>query len=389
MSSLSFKAANLDQLWSCLQRCLLFEEPSSRWTKLMSQVARLSSGKSRDLSQLPFSEQQEHFRTVFGTPEDLLEPSARAFNLILAAQDLKHFEAADFDIWFFSQENDSELLDCPDEFHSIAEAILQTKPSQSQAVSLFHAWSTVPYWRVLESYGPWAEEPLAEFVASILRKLDKMNPDCSPSSMLAIDARFSEKLREARSRLPGNFQPSLLVLVEGSTEAILLPKFLGLSGRTSDGAAMFVSCGGANQLLRKYLHLRDLTRLPILCVMDHDAVEQIETIKDVMREQDNLHIWSVGEIEDTFPRDAILDSLNAYLQILGSADLLLPEDLSKSARRTELLDRLWRSRGLGDFDKVGFAEFQASRLKHSSEIPAEGRLLMNTIKEMSAGKHVG
>ncbi|MBX9687197.1 MAG: hypothetical protein K2X27_10880, partial [Candidatus Obscuribacterales bacterium] len=47
-TSLSFKSASLDQLWSCLQRCLLFEEPSNRWNKLLTQVARHQNGKNKD-----------------------------------------------------------------------------------------------------------------------------------------------------------------------------------------------------------------------------------------------------------------------------------------------------------------------------------------------------
>jgi hypothetical protein len=62
------------------------------------------------------------------------------------------------------------------------------------------------------------------------------------------------------------------------------------------------------------------------------------------------------------------------------------EDIPDGQRRTEVLDRLWRNRGLGDFDKVGFAEFQAARLKHVQDVPEEGRKLMDTIKEMTSGK---
>lgn len=389
-NQLSFKSASLDQLWACLQRCLLFEEPSSRWTKLLAQTARLVNGKSRDLSQLPFSEQQNCFRKVFGTPEDLLEPTARLFNLILALQDLRNFESADFDIWFFSQGNDELPLTSAPEFTEIAKALLKAEPTAAQSASLAHAWNTVPYWRVLESNGPWAEDSLTEFAVSVLGKLDRMRPVLEPDSVMSAEHEFRMRLCDWRSKLPGNFQPSVLVLVEGSTESILLPRFLSLTDRKSkDGTAMFIACGGANQLLRKYLHLQDLTHLPILCVVDHDAAEQIETIEDVLREKDHLHIWSVGEIEDTFPAGMLLESLNAYLQSLGVAEYLSMEDLGGVGKRTESLDRMWRHRGLGDFDKVGFAEFQAGRVRHSNEIPKEAQMLMNTIREMAAGKHGG
>ncbi len=396
----SFKSASLDQLWSCLQRCLLFEEPSSRWEKLIAQVARHANNKAKEMVQLPLAEQQQCFKTVFGTPDALLDMPSRMFNLILAMQDLRRFEQADFDVWFLSQSNDDAPLEIDSVFETIAEKILGTTPSVSQTASLWQAWNVVPYWRVLESNGPWSDDPVAEFAGIVLGKLDRMQLSLSVDSATACEAELQKMLQSAKAELPNNFLPSLLVLVEGVTETILLPKFLSLAisawnkqnGENSnslDIRPIFIACGGANQLLRKYLHLRDVTSLPILCVMDHDASEQSDTIRDVLRDDDRLHVWSVGEIEDTFNYEALMQSLNSYLQSLSVHELILPEELSRDARRTELLDRLWRNRGLGDFNKVGFAEFHALRLKQINDVPDEGRRLMDTLKRMAIPKHAG
>jgi hypothetical protein len=397
-AAITFKTASLDQLWSCLQRCLLFEEPSCRWEKLISQVSRHVSGKARDLSRLTGSRQQDSFKTVFGTPADLLDLPSRTFNLVLAMQDLRRFQASDYDIWSLSQPDDKDAPESGQVFLDIAAEVLAAKPTVAQVAALAHSWNVVPYWRVLESCGPWSDDLLADFAESFLQKLDRMPLSLSVESALSAEAEFCKLLRAARSRLPGNFQPSLLVLVEGITETILLPRFLYLSsaaahkrenrqeaGKTPEPAAMFIACGGANQLLRKYLHWQDVSGLPILCVVDHDATEQIQTIRDTLREIDHLHVWSVGEIEDTFSREFMVASLNAYLPSLGAADLLNYEDLQPGVRRTELLDRLWRDRGLGDFDKVGFAEFQVPRLKQVQDIPVEGRRLMETLRQMTGG----
>jgi hypothetical protein len=386
-ATLTFKSASLDQLWSCLQRCLLFEEPSSRWSKLVSQVSRLATSKNRDISELSLGEQQRCFQSVFGTPPDLLDDTARAFNLILALQDLRLFDAADFNLWLFSQSNDDLPVKSDPLFKEIASEILQEEASDTQSLSLQHAWDIVPYWRVLESSGPWADDPLAEFACSFMNKLDNKRFSLNLQTVLAADEDFRKTIKDSRSSLPSSFQPAALILVEGNTETILLPRFLKLCGsKLAERQSLFISCGGANQLLRKYLHLRDVSRLPILCVVDHDAEEQISTIKDVLRDEDRLHVWSVGEIEDTFPEQTLLTQLNDYLQALGSSDIIRNEDLADGQRRTEMLDRLWRNRGLGDFDKVGFAEFQITRLKHVQDVPEEGRRLMDTIKEMNSGK---
>lgn len=379
------KSANLDQIWSCLQRCLHFEEPSSRWTKLVAQVSRHSNGKAKELSRASLSEQESAFMKVFGTPEDIIDNTVRMFNLVLAMQDLSHFEAADFDLWFLSGEHGSSYDELPEVFEAIAQDLLQGDFVLAQTASLKHAWDVVPYWRVLESFGPWSDDPLAAFVSRVLAKFDRMDMSLNLAAVKNAQKEFLQTLGNMRTSLPSNFQPSLIVLVEGNTESILLSRFLSLSkNKTADQVVLFNACGGANQLLRKYLQLRDVCRLPIICVMDQDAIEQTATIEDVLRDGDQVHIWKSGEIEDTFSVESLFDSLNAYLMSLGVAELLRAEDLYSDLRRTELLDKLWRDRGLGDFDKVGFAEFQVKRLRHANDIPAEGQQLMRSIMLLSS-----
>ncbi len=391
---LNFKAANLDQIWSCLQRSLLFEEPSGRWAKLLNQLCRQISGKSKDLTLLTLSQQECYFNEVFGTPADILDSTARIFNLVLALEDLKRFEAADFDIWFLScaggaeTKGDDEFDSIPDIFSELAAAVLQSTPEQSQLAYLNHAWTTVPYWRVLESYGPWTGDPLADFVASVLASFDRFKLTLDTESIAKAQELFLCELKQKRSRLPANFHPVVIVLVEGNTEAVLLPKFLHLeSGSSAYSKCMFIACGGANQLLRKYLQLRDTTTLAIMCVMDHDAIEQIDTIEPILRSgKDAMHIWTVGEIEDTFRQDYLLEKLNSYLSTLGMQEQLLPKDLKSNCRRTELLDRIWRARGLGDFDKVGFAQYLVgnSKMSRLEDVPEEARTLAKSLIEMVA-----
>lgn len=383
-----FKTPSVDQLWSCLQRCLFFEEPSSRWSRLIAQVSRHLNGKNKDLSETPMSEQQECFAAVFGTPQDILEPTARAFNTVLALKDLQFFDPAEFDIWFLSQsseENQPELLE---EFADLARKVLQIEPSTPQAQALYQAWNIVPYWRVLESAGPWAEDELALFATKYMRRLDRLKPELSAEFFQTALAEFDKMVHEDRASLPSNFQPGILILVEGNTEAILLPRFMSVAGiKTVNATPLFIPCGGANQLLRKFLHLRDLTSLPIFCIVDHDAEEQSETIHELLRKGDKLHVWSRGEIEDTFPSLTLLETLNAYLHSMGVSELLRSDELTQTERRTEQLDRLWRVRGLGDFDKVGFAQFQAGRIKNLSDVPDEAKHLLNLIKDMQTSDH--
>lgn len=394
-SEISFKTPSLDQLWSSLQRCLVFEEPSSRWNRLITQVSRHLNGK-KDIEDASFEEQQECFQAVFGTPADLLDLTARAMNLVLALRDLQTFDNAEFDIWLLSQTNEEETKEQSAEtqaeisiLEEIAGDVLSTEPnttvvpSQAQVQYLHHAWTIVPYWRVLESAGPWAEDPMAIFVARFMARLDLMRPNLSKEFFRSALTEFDKLLKEEREHLPTNFQPTVLALVEGNTEAIVLPRFVSVSSITAqEKTTMFIACGGANQLLRRYLHLRDVTTLPILCVLDHDAIEQAVTIEDLLRDEDRLHVWNEGELEDTFPALSLLETLNAYLHSMGVSELLRSDELTNGERRTEQLDRLWRARGLGNFDKVEFAQFQAARIRQSSDIPDDAKSLLKTLKSM-------
>ena len=394
-SEIAFKTPSLDQLWSSLQRCLIFEEPSARWSRLISQVSRHLTGK-KDLDEASFKEQQESFQAVFGTPEDLLDLTARSMNLVLALRDMRTFDSAEFDIWLLSQPDEENTKELSEEeqaeiaiLEEIAGDVLSTEPdttvvpSQAQIQYLHHSWNIVPYWRVLESAGPWAEDPMAIFIARFMARLDLMHPNLSKEFFKNALVEFDKLLKEERDNLPSNFQPTVLALVEGNTEAIVLPRFVSLSGlKPAAVTVMFIPCGGANQLLRKYLHLRDTTVLPIMCVLDFDAVEQADTIHDLLRDVDRLHVWSEGELEDTFSPLALLEALNAYLHSLGVSELLRSDELLDGERRTAQLDRLWRSRGLGNFDKVEFAQFQSLRIRQSSDIPDDAKKLLKKLKDM-------
>ena len=263
----------------------------------------------------------------------------------------------------------------------------QLQLGPGEAAWLAHAWLTAPDWTVLITEGPWDDDPLAAFVQDCLKPF--WSADETVASFAAMKEHFCQQLVDHRPKLPASFQPQMLLLVEGATEAILIPHFASLLKAQTNSVAI-QSCGGANQLLRKYIVLSDITRMPIWCLMDRDADEQISAVQELLRAgKDELHVWQEGEIEDALSADVLLRHLNLFLSEHGAPNPVVTDELDLKGRRTSTLDRVWRSRGLGDFDKVGFARYLADHMT-PSEVPEQVKhLIRMMVSHVGARKHVG
>src|SRR5262249_52425244 len=120
---------------------------------------------------------------------------------------------------------------------------------------------------------------------------------------------------EWRKRLPGTFLPDLLLLVEGPTDALLIPHLAGCLSVDFDSlGVMVLPAGGSNQVLRRFLDLRDLISIPIVVVVDSDAGQQAEVLADALRDNDRLHVLKSGEIEDVFADEVLVDLVNEHLK---------------------------------------------------------------------------
>jgi hypothetical protein len=211
---------------------------------------------------------------------------------------------------------------------------------------------------------------------------------------------FQKALKQWRNNLPGHSLPELIVLVEGPTEIILLPLLaLRLGIDLNALGAMLIAAGGANQVAKKYAQLKEIVAIPIFCLLDRDAEQQKNLIAGQLRSEDYLYTLKEGEIEDLIRMDSFVPLINRYL-VTGQYGALGLEPVQESdfepgLSRTAVLERLWRQRNLGKFDKVGFARFiaEVSAIETVSgttsqatagslavhEITPDGRLLIKTL----------
>jgi hypothetical protein len=252
----------------------------------------------------------------------------------------------------------------------------------------FISLTSVP-WHLLMESGPWHSDARASFMVECFSWLkDKNYLSKDKEQWQELSANFRELVLRWRATLPGSFLPNFIVLVEGTTEAVLLPGLAKCSGVDLNSyGAMLIAAGGANQVARKYMHLKQMVSMPIFCLLDRDAQEQRQLITGNLRPEDCLYVLEDGEIEDVLKLGSLVPFLNDFLDSLpfppGYCQPIQPTDFHQGMGHTAILERLWHERKLGKFDKVGFAKFMVDKLSSHEPISGDGHRLIKSLAAMS------
>ncbi len=189
---------------------------------------------------------------------------------------------------------------------------------------------------------------------------------------------LSEISSQSRIELQTPLPEKMVLLVEGNTEQIALPHLAKCMGIDFNKHGLAIICvGGKNQMLKQFMDWVAASKLPLRVILDSDAEEQIEAIQAHLREQDKLFVIKEGEFEDSFELDSLIDLANQIL--VAGQPLVEPGEFEPGARRTVELDKIWRRRGLGNFDKVAFANAVVDYVENESQVPAS---LKRIIEEM-------
>lgn len=366
--------AQEDKALACL-RLLSAEEPASRFAQLRKLVLKQINDKKEKPQS--FQNAQKLALTINHLFGDADKPqtinSDRLLSLIVALDDLRLFRSQAFEIWRRGLiEEDGQALKSITLPPIIRDLVEHLKLSEAQSLWLSFVYSCAPHWQSVLIHEE-SSEGKERFLSLrlVLAEVENLQNDLAPDMVQIFN-------QLQLISLIGPLRPALIILVEGQSEAILLPAFARLLDIDLEKSAVqIIASGGSQQVARRYLSYRDLVKIPVFCLLDADAAESATLVEDSLREDhdDELFVLASGELEDSFSYEFLMTVLAQQIRLQGHT---INTDLSslnipRQGKRKSALERLFRVNGLGDFDKLEFAQIAASLLKSSDDVPEELR----------------
>lgn len=185
---------------------------------------------------------------------------------------------------------------------------------------------------------------------------------------------------ELRNKLNLRYPISKLVLTEGITEEILLPKFAKRLNYNFDKHGVFVlGSGGKSKMPSLYSKLKKLVKIPIIMLLDYDACEISEFMKSNLLKKDKIILINNGEFEDIVSKNLIKRSFNNHFYDI---EPVKKSELSLSESMCENIHNIYKSRGLGEFQKAHFAKILADNVSYKTDISAEIKNIINEVKSI-------
>lgn len=177
----------------------------------------------------------------------------------------------------------------------------------------------------------------------------------------AINLKWLKSLEKEKAANGVKFPIKKIVIAEGITEEILLPKFAKILEYDFNFEGInVISAGGKNQVVKLFYYYADILKLPIFVLLDQDAEENHKELIPKLRKSDKVHVIKCGEFEDILPHDLIKRTLNNYLKNFATVK---EEELELDSPMTEILEGIFKTKGFGEFKKAEFATMVADNLK--------------------------
>lgn len=187
-------------------------------------------------------------------------------------------------------------------------------------------------------------------------------------------------LKEKREMYKLRFPVEKVLLCEGITEEILMPKFASLAGYDFDANGVkLISAGGKNQVEKLYCELKDELKIPVFILLDADAAQTASNINSVLRMTDSIYLIKHGEFEDIFSLNLIKRTINKRFKNICECCI---DDLKKDLPMTKTLSEFYRINNLGDFQKADFAKELAKNLKYKTDLTDEIFEIIKNLKKL-------
>lgn len=395
----SLSTVNVTEIGRAITQWVSFDEPESRLKRFIKRDAALLAPAFKTGFEVSISPDKQDIR-------------ANSFKLVALAfvlEDISRFKALafrrvtrSFEVGKTRGTEQTALLErlftTSDYLHSIDENLIAGLSSIQKLSKEEVGWANLTVailskmFEIASALPPEQVGEVSVFLAvqkTIENNLEKKSDTTGGELItMACDALFSE-IHAYGNSLPEEVLPLELLLVEGQTETILLPHFARLLGfDLRKNRILTIGRGGANQVAKRFMHYSDISKLPLICILDGDANDQKEIIEQHLREDDCLHSLEIGEIEDTFDVAVLLKYLNLYSSSMTGeysptvleTNELTEKDFPPHLKRTRSLSSIWKHREMGDFDKVEFAEFIVANLTDADEIPSDLARIIEELK---------
>ena len=193
------------------------------------------------------------------------------------------------------------------------------------------------------------------------------------------DISKKEKIIEKRNTNGTLFPIEKVVIVEGITEEVLLPKFSNICGYDfNKNGIKVISAGGKNQVVKLYYRLSEELKLPIFVLLDKDAEANEELINHKLRKQDKVYLLDSGEFEDILPKELIVKTINNEFKnfVKTSIKELFTEDLPT----VKILEEFFKDKCLHEFKKAEFANRVEQQTTSEKDISEEVKTIIKEIE---------
>ncbi len=209
-----------------------------------------------------------------------------------------------------------------------------------------------------------------------LRLLMELNNKLSISESRVSDTEILSLRKNSNLKFP----ITKLILTEGITEEILLPKFAELLNYNFDKNGVYVlGSGGKSKMPGLYAKLKKQVKIPILILLDNDASEVYSIIKKSILKKDRIILINNGEFEDIVSKNLIKRAFNKDNY---DVEPIRISDLNETKSMCENIKNIYKSRKIGEFQKAHFAKCLAQNASYLTDVTDEIKNIVSAISSI-------
>ncbi len=171
-----------------------------------------------------------------------------------------------------------------------------------------------------------------------------------------------------------------LILTEGITEQLLLPRFSQIYGYDFEkNNVELIQAGGKNQVAKYYIDYINYVKIPIVILLDNDARPVYDILKSKLRSFDKMILLENGEFEDLLLSSLIKKAINSNFKNVVQIDV---SDIDKNISKVEALEKLYRVKCLGDFQKGEFAKLIEKNISNKTHLSKSIIKVLDIIRDL-------